>query len=269
MIRQGQIVFNKSTYYPFDVPDGYLPAVKLGEKIKLGEQLVVLDKKMETVFVEGFGDVKVQIGDVVKPNDVLCIKKGLLKNESIRSEVDGTIVSINKNVIEIRVYDPETKLSGVHTQSPFQADIEQINMGKVLLRFPAIQLNLLASRGVSAIGDLVYIEEKDLFKKSKTSKFLDSSILIAKSASTSLYSKVSALGANGLIVGSMDFEVFKKSSVLEVPLGVIHGFKDLIEDETLVEWFKSIEGRRVWFDAELNRLVIPFEVCPHWIKTKI
>jgi len=270
MIRPEQITFNKSIYYVFDIPLGHLSAVKEGDSVKVDEQIAVLDKKNETVFVESFGDIIVKKDSVVKPGDILCKRKSVLKNESMKSEVDGTVVSINENVIEIKIYNPETKLD-VQTKAPFAGKIEKIDQGKILISFSAIQLNLLAAKGSSSCGNLYYKDEKDLLKKpkSKQEDLLDDAIVVTKIGSVNLYPKVSALGALGLIVNSIDFQAYDKISVLEVPLGAIGGFGDLIEDETLVKWFKSIEGQKVWFDATLNRLVVPSDKCPSWIKTKI
>lgn len=269
MISKDQIFFNNSTYYVFDIPFGYLSSVKEKDKVKVTESLVVLDKKSETLFVESFGEIVVKKDDVVKPGDILCKKRGVLKNESIKAEVDGTVISINENVIGIKVYNPKTKLSELQTQVPFDSTVEKIDQGKILLSFPAVQLNLITSKGPSIFGNLFYKDEKDLAKKTKQENVLDGAILITRFASTDIYPKVSALGAFGMIVNSIDFNAYNGVSVLEVPLGVISGFGDLIEDDSLVKWFKSIEGQKVWFDATSNRLVIPFEKCPSWIKTKL
>ena len=238
MIRSGQIEFNESTYYVFDIPFGYLSAVKEGDSVTMGEPLIVQDKKKETVFVECFGDLVVKKDAIVRPGDILCKKSGVLKSESIKSEVDGTIISINDNVIEIKVYDPESSISDLQTQSPFDSKIEKIEQGKILISFSSVQLNLLAAKGHSAIGNLLYKDEADLSKKTKDNSGIEGSILITKFGSFDIYPKVSALGSLGLIVNSIDFDIYDKTSVLEVPIGVITGFGDLIEDETLVKWFK-------------------------------
>lgn len=273
MIREGQVTFNSSIYFLFDIPFGYLSVVKEGDKVKSGEQLVVLDKKNETVFIESFGEIFVKKDDVVKPGDILCKRKGVLKNENMKAEVNGTVASINDNVIEIKIYNAETQLLEVQTQSPFYSKVEKAEQGKIILSFSAIQLNLLTSKGVSSIGNFSYNSKEELSKitkpKGKDIDMFSESIIVSGHCPTDLYPKLSALGVNGLILSSVDYEIYDKASVLEVPFGVISGFGDLLEDETLVKWFKSIEGQKVWFDATFNRLVVPSDKCPSWIKIKI
>jgi len=273
MIREGQIAFNSSVFSLFDIPFGYLSVVKEGDKVKAGEQLIVLDKKSETVFIEGFGEIIVKKDDIVKPGDVLCKHKGILKSENMKSGVNGTVLSINDNVIEIKIYNAETQLLDSQTQSTFNSIVKKVEQGKILLSFSAIQLNLLISKGVSSIGNFSYNSQQELSKmakpKGKDIDMFSESIIVTSHSTIDLYPKLSALGVNGLIVNSVDYEIYDKASVLEVPLGVISGFGDLLEDETLVKWFKSIEGQKVWFDATFNRLVVPSDKCPLWIKTKI
>ena len=273
MIKEGQVTFNSSTLFLFEIPYGYLSVVKEGDKVKSGEQLIVLDKKNETVFIESFGEIVVKKDDVVKPGDILCKRKGVLKNENMKAEINGTVSSINDNVIEIKMYSAETQLLDIQMQSQFDAKIEKVEAGKILLSFSAVQLNLLTSKGTSSLGNFSYIPLQELGKitklKGKDIGLFGESIIVTSHSLVDLYPKLSALGVNGLISNSVDYDVYDKASVLEVPFGVISGFGDLLEDETLVKWFKSIEGQKVWFDANLNRLVVPTSKCPTWIKAKV
>ena len=269
MTKGNQVIFKESIYYSFDIPDGYLSVVKPKDKVSVGKSIIVDDKKSETVYVESFGKVLVKKDDKVNPGDILCEKKGLVKSEKIKCEVSGIVLEINDGVIAIRVYSPELQIEKGKMFSPFDGVVENIDQGKIIIKFSGLQLNLISSKGPSSIGKILYEKASELEKKQKDiqDKYADT-IIITDKVESDIYPKLSAIGALGIVTNSINYELYKRVAVLEVPFGVISGFGGLIEDETLVEWIKSINGQTAWFDGILNRIVIPTDKCPKWIKSK-
>ncbi len=270
---EGKIIYNEDILYKLDLPTDLHPVLKEGTEIEEGDLIKPKTKSeedLDLIEIEYKGVTELLPGQHVKVGDTLYTNKKLFKKHEVKSEVSGVVKEVTEDLIKIQEQseDEETKLPPFKT--PFGGKITKVHDNYMLLNFSAVQVNLFESKAGSAVGPIRYISSDQIRERKTLTSHIEKSVIVTEQITAELYPMLSTLGVGAIIANSIDYSLFKNMIILAVPIGIISGFgytpnekgksevkPILTEDEALIKYIKSIEGKTVWVDGDYGRLIIP------------
>lgn len=277
---KGKIIYNENVLYKLDLPVDIHPKLKVGSEIEEGDLIKPKDSNADpdVTEIEYRGETDLLPGARVRVGDPLYTHKKFLRKETVTSPVTGLIKEITEDLITIEIQEEEGKEKAPF-KSPFGGKIKNIQDKYVLLDFPALQVNFFESRGGSAVGPIKYLSSTQIRDRKRPPSHIEKSIIVTEQITAELYPMLSTLGVGAIVANSIDYSLFKNMIILAVPIGIITGFgytpnekstsevkPVLSEDEALIKYVKSIEGKTVWVDGDYGRLIIPEPKEPIWLK---
>lgn len=270
---EGKIIYNEDILYKLDLPTDLHPVLNEGSEIEEGDIIkphTKSEKELETIEIEYKGSTELMPGQHIKVGDTLYTDKKLFKKHEVKSEVFGVVKDVTENVITIHEENEDRENKSSPFKTPFGGKISKIQDSYMLLNFPAVQVNLFETKGGSAIGPIKYISSDQIRERKSLTSHIEKSVIVTEQITAELYPMLSTLGVGAIIANSIDYSLFKNMIILAVPIGIISGFgytpnekskseikPVLNEDEALIKYVKSIEGKTVWVDGDYGRLIIP------------
>ncbi len=266
-----KLTYTQDILYKLDFTTDLHPSLKVGSEIEEGDLIKPKESKTEPVLeeIEYNGQTDLLPGTRVTVGDPIYTHKKLFKKETVTSLVSGIVKEVTENSIKIEVHDEQKKDSPI-LKTPFGGKIKNIQSNYMMLEFPAIQINLFESKGGSAVGPIKYLSSAQIKDRKTLNSRVEKSIVVTDQITAELYPMLSTLGVGAIIANSIDYSLYKNMIILAVPIGIITGFgytpneksksevKPILnEDEALIKYIKSIEGKTVWVDGEYGRLIIP------------
>lgn len=134
----------------------------------------------------------------------------------------------------------------------------KIYEGKAYIPFKVegLIINLISLKGSDATGVLKYIENIDDID----SIDLSGSIVFIDNLEMQMIPRLSAMGANGIIVNKLDYFSYNSIMTLSMPVGIITAFAndDFKFDKKLEKILKSDSSHKtkVFVDSEYSRVII-------------
>lgn len=168
----------------------------------------------------------------------------------------------------------ETK-DQITTGDPIKMDlsisynVEEVSKSSVLFNIPGTEINLLASKGKSVLGELILLSYKDLkTKKFKLDLDLENKIIFLDYLEAEGYPKLSALGVSGIIVNSIDFNTFNDLSMITAAIGIYSNFGFNSFDDKVESLLKKYNNKKIIFDTDYNRVIIPATSKPSFFMSE-
>lgn len=279
-----KIIYSEKTLYKLDLPIDLHPVLKAGTEIEEGDIIKPKASNVEPEVEEipYKGETDLLPGAHIKMGDPLYTNKKLFRKNVVTSPVSGKIKEVTEDLISIEVKDEEQK-EVVSFKTPFGGKIKVIKHDHMLLEFPSVQINLFEAKGGSTFGPIRYLSSAQIKDRKSLPSKVEKSVIVTDQITADLYPMLSTLGVGAIIANSIDYSLYKNMIILAVPIGIISGFgytptekvatkagssktevarpseiKPVFnEDEVLIKYIKSIEGKTVWVDGDYGRLVIP------------
>ncbi len=260
---ENKIVFAEKVYSVEKIPQEHIVAVEEDSVLKRGAVLTKYDTKIENINIDYSGSLKVQIGDHVVKGDIIS-QEGKIFKKFYKTNTTGIIVEIGHSNVVIEPLRREH----IHAETKmlFDGKIEKITGDKIIISNPGIILNLFSSKGDSCVGKLKYISSAEFRTVAEINSNLAEHLVITDHLTPEIYPMLSAIGAKGVIANSIDYSIYSEMIILAVPVGIISGYGHLPEDQKLLTFLRSCENLTVKFDTQNNKLFIPIEKEPLWLK---
>ena len=277
---ENKITYSEETLYKLPLPLDLHPVLKVGAEVEEDDIIKPQESNVEPEIEEIHykGETDLLPGTHIKTGDPLYVHKKLFKKETVTSPVSGIVKDITENLITIEVKDEDEKEIPPF-KTPFGGEIKAIQHDYILLNFPSLQINLFESKGGSAVGPIKYLSSTQIKDRKNLPARVEKSIIVTDQITADLYPMLSTLGVGAIIANSIDYSLYRNMIILAVPIGIISGFgytphekktagsavtqrksevKPVIkEDEVLIKYINSIEGKTVWVDGDYGRLIIP------------
>ena len=263
----GKVAFERNVYYEVPYPAGFNLNVKEGSSIKAGALIYAPENKSREENVQFSGKTKFEPGQKINKDDVISVV-GRFRKTTYRSNLTGIVQEVRESemLVFVQEGDDDVEFDPVKAKSPFDATVEKILPDRVILTFSAVVINLVASKGMSAIGKLKYLKASEFADKKNLPRDLDGTIVVTDFLSQQISPVISGLGADGILATSVNYTFYRDMVVLVVPIGIISGYGQLKEDEAILSYIKKKQDSTVWLDSDYHRLIIPEEKEPTSLK---
>lgn len=245
---------------PIDLPSGFLPTIKLAEKVEAGSVIAekIQEIKEEVFNISGQAGVspkkvikilKKNLGDSIEEGDVLAVKKGFfgIGKKKIKSPFTGTLVRFEEDSGNLVIKAGHKLESPEVIKAPLEGIVKETSQGKIVLTVKKDAIIAKLSIGESARGQLETInkEEVDFDDLPKNAK---DKVLLVKKIKRAAVFKAMAMGTKGIITTTFNEQDFDelRSSVKE-PLFII-------SEENYSKALK-FNGKEVYLDSG-NKAVI-------------
>ncbi len=265
---EGKISFKESNYYVLNYDGELNSSLQPGKEIKTGMLVSQFPHDKKFINVEYSGNLLVAEGQKIKEGEILS-KQGKLIKKALTAPVSGTIHNIHedRHEIEIEVEDgnEEVRNKFKPTFAPFDSKIHDVVDHKIVLEFPAVNINLFEVKGQDALGSLRYVPSNILMDKKKIPDNLDRAILITDTITSELYPHLSAMGVSALIANHIEHDVYAELVTFLMPVGIISGYGKLNEDDKLIKYLSSREGHPALVDTLYKRILIFDDKEASWL----
>jgi len=180
--------------------------LKTGEKVEFGQPF--LEKKEEKqieIFVAKelgiqskkiFRYLKKFVGDTVSKNEVIALKKNFFTEKKILSPLSGIIKEIDhdQGMVLFTVNEKDKKIVSAY----FQGEVVKVKDGLLELAVNKANEYSVKKLEIGFGGRVYYLSEKDSSQLS--TNMISNKIIVAKTVSSLVQSKIEALGSKGLVV---------------------------------------------------------------------
>jgi len=230
-----------------EIPEDTRCLLKLGEKIDIGKPY--LEKKVHQhldIYISKdlgikadkiFQVLKKLVGDTVKKNELIALKKDLFGEKKLLSPVDGTVKEIDheQGKIILTIDEKEKKTYSAFFKGEvvsLKKNLLQINIGKGE-EFPIIKISN------SFGGGAYYLDKNNFF--SFTSNDIKKRVIISESVNSLIRSKIEALGGIGIVT------ITKKDEMVGLPTAQV-----ISQDDFKKIWQKKLSY--CWADHQSNKI---------------
>lgn len=239
------------------LPEGSNIVVKIGDKLSKGGEIASTDKQSQEINLAstlGISPKKVgksllvSIGSSLTAGQVVAQSKGFLKKKIFHSPVDGVLESLSeKGVIKIRKEETVKKVA-----APTDGVVKKIEEGKISFEVPIIACVGDWAVGCGGWGNLKMASTKDENDLGDLDLDSEGKVLVFQGrVSEALVYKAEAIGAVGLVVGSVD-----KSIKCEEIAVLSFGSEDKKVAPALWEALSKFEGKPSRIMPDKNTLII-------------
>jgi hypothetical protein len=250
---------------PFELPDGYKPLVKEGEKVTSGQVIAKSQGNVEEVVnipehlgvpLKNAGKyIEKEPGDLIEPGDIIAIKKNFFgkTKEVIVSEISGTILRYERDTGNLIVQNDEIVDEG-DIISPVDGVVELCNNKEIVVRTEKAIGGTKVVSGTKSEGELFVLEES--FSDSGTGNilfYLDSravgKIVLGHSFTRDVLIKGVGIGAAGFLAQSIadDDIAYLREKNVTMPVMAL--------GEDSIKILKKKNGHKIILDAQ-SRTVI-------------
>lgn len=248
----------QSCQFTLNLPLGAKVLVKKGDEVDLGELLAEVEEeekkfdlaKVLKVIPHKVGScLKVLPGTKIKEGQIIAQRKSLLSNSVFKSPASGILVSINdQGVLTIKIGE-EKKI-----KAPLSGKVKEVSSGVVILEYEAVVLTGIEGMGATNWGEIEVLGGRggEFVLERLPEELTDKILILAGKISTILSYKLEALGAAGLVGGSLNGEV--KPQELAV---LVAGDKDGLLSEEIWDNLKKYQRRRSLISGSEKTLKIP------------
>lgn len=173
---------------PFQLVTGYVPQVKVGDKVKIGTILakktangykhIILPEAL-SVKPHSVGKfLKVGPGDSVKEGDTLAVKKSIFREDKVMSEVSGTVIAFERDSGELLIQEAGEKLVSKtdEIRSPIDGEVVLCDNGQIVIETEKDVLLGEHGVGEKAEGSVLKIDFDPEKKNSSLLYSLDASV---------------------------------------------------------------------------------------------
>jgi hypothetical protein len=254
------------TALPIDLPEGFIPLVKQGDTIRIGEILAKKDAPqdevvniMQALTVDRNGAKKVlkkSPGDKINPGDVIAVKKGAFGKVKgkITSQIAGTILRYERDTGNL-VVRADIAPSSLELISPVAGTITLCNNREIRIETK----DALVSNGIAigSLGEGRLYTLKETFAKDGSDNslyYLDSraegKIVFVHTISRDMIIKGDSIGAAGFLgidIADTEIDYLQKSDV-QIPV--------LEVSEELVSKLHEWENKRIMIDVGNKAIVL-------------
>jgi len=142
-----------------------------------------------------FRFLKKLVGDQVKKEEAIAIKKDFFGKKIVTSQVNGIIKIIDHNSGKIIISDDEKFKTT--TKAFFKGEVIDIRKNYLELKLEKAEQFELTSSSSNFGGQTYYFEQSDIY--GLTSSKIENRIIISKSFNALIQAKIEAIGALGLV----------------------------------------------------------------------
>lgn len=200
--------------------------VKAGDQVKKGQVLAQVEsgETVEFDLARFLGVAGAQVvhfirfvaGDEIKAGQTIALRKTfILFNRLFKSPVAGRVVRLTEAGKLIVLVGGERR----EVVAPAQAKVAAVGQDKITLEFPAVEIVGRAGLGGRGEGPLALVGGRDEeVALTDLSRLLEGKVVVVGGRATAdLWQKAQALGAAGLVCGTVSQEVKKAKEAL-IPL---------------------------------------------------
>lgn len=205
------------------------PVVKAGDKVKTGDILATSgsDEKVE-IHIAKLLQIKPkdltkyllkELPVDVEANEVIAVKKWLLKQKRIKSPIAGVLdfLDTDEGTLQIKTKDAEAGKA----RAWFEGTIKEVSDNEVVCEVNGLVIKGKSGEGQTVSGKLLSIKgEVDLFNLPIE---IDERIIILKSAKSDVVAKADALGALAVIAEILEEPPFS------LPHLLVEDIKEIME----------------------------------------
>lgn len=209
------------------IPEDSRCFLKIGDKIDFGKVFlekkinqqtdILISKQLNIVPKNIFRYLKKLVGDEVKKDEVIAVKKDLFNEKKILSPFDGLIKEIDHEQGKITLtINEKTKKTFTAFFKGEVVDLKKDHFNLEIGKGDAFDLK---KTELSFGGETLYLREKDI--SNLNSLTVNKKIIVTESISPFVQSKIEALGAIGIITS------IKPSETTAIPTSQIKNSNDL------------------------------------------
>lgn len=248
----------QSCQFTLNLPLGAKVLVKKGDEVDLGEFLAEVEKEEKKFdLAKVLKVVPPKVGSCLKvlpetkihQGQIVAQKKSFLGNSVFRSPVSGTLVSINdQGILTIKIGE------GKKIKAPLSGKVKEVSSGIIILEYEAVVLTGAEGMGATNWGQIEVLggREGEFVLEQIPEELTDKILILAGKIPTILSYKLEALGAVGLVGGSLKGEI--KPQELAV---LVAGDKDGLLSEEIWDNLKKHQSRRGLISGSEKTLKIP------------
>jgi hypothetical protein len=130
------------------------------------------------------------------------------------------------------------------------------NSNKGAIEVEGLIINLLSLKGSDASGVLRYIDNID----DLDSIDIDGAIVFIDNLEMQMIPRLSAMGANGIIINKLDYFAYNSIMTLSMPVGIISAFdsEDFKFDKKIEKLLQTSDTHKtqVFVDSEYSRVIL-------------
>ncbi|MBI4058235.1 hypothetical protein HY408_00540 [Candidatus Gottesmanbacteria bacterium] len=209
---------------------GDVPLVKKGDVVKKGDRVVEathreidefnIAKLLGVSAQKAWNYLKPKETDKISKNDILAIKKGLLKTVSIRSPVDGKFIIVDRDKAVVGIERIDT---GEEVTAWFDALVLDVTEEKIVFEVTGTLIVAKDGKGHPVSGRLRIVTGVTMFTLPTD---LESTILALKEARSDIIAKADTLGVLAIVAESFEKSPFSLPFLLIETLESMKSYED-------------------------------------------
>lgn len=219
-----------------------IPAKKIS--FNISQELKVSEQKASRF-------LKKREGDFVSVGEILA-QRG---SKEVKSKNCASIASFNNGILELLTQDFEEEFV-----SPFSGEIESLDEEKIIILFPALELEGVWSVGSCRIGQLLFSASSQTGSSilNLNSQVEDKIIIFPEEISRGFWFKISSLGAKGIVGAKISGKEFQ-NYLMEFFSASEEDFLPTLllkKDDNFWQSMRKFQGHQSLIDGFKNRLLI-------------
>lgn len=235
----------------------------IGDRIKEGDEIALLSRSDDQVEIDLQGCFLIKnIGENVEKDEIIATKKtGFIvkKQTNVKSHLAGKIFELDNFSGKVKIKSI-TKPTSV--KSPVSGTIKGEENNKIVLEFKGEEIKLKKAAGKNFFADILLMGDfKDEVDSAAIGQDCFGKILVGGHFSLSDLNKAMAVGAKGVIAAKIstdNLERFKNEKELKMANNVQKMLLSVgLANEDGFAKLSRLAGKKVYFDAEGARIVIP------------
>jgi hypothetical protein len=250
---------------PFELPDGYKPLVKQGDKVTAGqiiaksqgkvEEIVNIPEQLNVPLKSAGKYVQMDPGDTIEPGDIIAVKKNFFgkTQEVIVSEIVGTVLRYERDTGNLIVRNDEVIDEG-DIISPVEGVVELCNNKEIVVHTEKAIGGSKVVSGTKGEGEIFVLEESFIDNGSGNMLFfLDSravgKIVLGEKFHRDVFIKGVGIGTAGFLAKSIPDEdiAYLREKNISMPVMEI--------DSESIEILKQKNGHKVVVDAQTRTVI--------------
>jgi len=233
------------------LPENTFCLLKPGDRVEFGQPfLEKKEKREEEVFVAKklniqpkkiFQYLKKFIGDFVKKDEIIALKKNFFSENKVLSPFNGIIKEVDHNLGKVVIsFDEKNKKI---IPAYFQGEVIKIKDGFIELNVNKQQEYPVKKLENSFGGEVFYLMEKDL--GSLNNSMINKKIIFVENITGLMQAKIEALGCLGLVTAQ------PPSEIPTVPTAILKNSKDykkILADKFSYCFLDQLSGKIFFYE---------------------
>ncbi len=253
------------TPLPIELPEGFVPLVKEGDSVTIGQILAKKDAPQDEV-VNIIAALKVSRshakkvlkkgpGERIEPGDIIAVKKSLFGKEKgkIVSQISGTVIRYERDTGNF-VVRLDHEIADLELISPVAGTVSICNNREIVIDTTDAFVSNGVTIGTTGEGTLLVLRESFEAGSDNALYYIDSraegKMVLVKSLTRDMVIKGESIGVNGFIGLTIDNDDISYLQQKQLPIPVIEVTQELVSH------LQSWENKKIMIEVQSKAIIL-------------